>query len=288
VAAAEATKKAKLQVALWLEAAQIEEARPGGAEVAGGLYRKTLASDAATPEQVLLALRKLSLLLEGETHADERLDILERQAALEPSPGARRGLLGEAADLASARGQEDRALKLWEKRLAADPNDRKALARTIEILEGARRWPDLVAALTRRANADVPWIQRRADLLRVAEIERDRRKDAAKAIAALGKILDTAPGDSEAVAALLDLLADSQQWQPLLDLGTREGQAAQQRLVSLFVRLGEACAQHLADAKGGAVWYGRALAIAPETKGLRDALFALLDDESARAFAVGV
>ena len=286
VAAAEATKDAKLQVALWLEAAHIEEARKDGAAQAVDLYRKTLASSAAERDQVLIALRKLGALLEGEAHADERLDILERQASLEASPGARRGLLGEAADLARVRGQLDRALGLWEKRLAADRSDRKALSRTIEILEGASRWAELVAALARRAEAEVPFIQRRADLLRVAEIEQGRLKQPAKAIAALGKILETAPGDAEAVASSLDLFAEAGQWQECLNLGAREGRAAQQRLVALFVRLGEACAKHLSDAKGGALWYGRALAIDPQTKGLRDALFALLDSNEARAFAV--
>ncbi|MBN2573424.1 MAG: tetratricopeptide repeat protein [Deltaproteobacteria bacterium] len=283
-AAAEATKNAKLQVALWLEAAAIEEAR--SPEAAVDLYRKPLASPAADKDQVLTALRKLGALLEGEAHADERLDILERQASLEPSPGARRGLLGEAADLARARDQIDRALALWGKRLAADPNDRKALSRTIEILEEDERWSELVAALARRADAKVPWIQRRADLLRIAEIEREQLQQPAEAIAALAKILETAPGDSEAVATTLDLFADAARWQELLNLGAREGKAAQERLVALFVRLGEACAKHLDDAKGGALWYGRALAIEPRTPGLRDALFALLDNEAARAFAV--
>jgi len=285
-AAAEATKDAKLQVALWLEAAHIEEERKDGAAEAVDLYRKILGSGAAEPAQVLSALRKLGGLLEGEAHADERLDILERQASLEPSPGARQGLLGEAADLARARGQIDRALGLWEKRLAVEPSDRRALSRSIEILEEAERWPELVAALARRAESEVPYVQRRADLLRMAKIERDQLKQPVKAIAALGKILETAPGDAEAVAAILELFAESGQWQDFLDLGTREGRAAQQRLVDLFVRLGEACAKHLSDAKGGALWYGRALAIDPQTKGLRDALFALLDSDEARAFAV--
>jgi tetratricopeptide (TPR) repeat protein len=286
VAAAEATKDAKLQVALWLEAANIEEARKDGAEAAVELCRKILSCSAAETDQVLVALRKLGALLEGEAHAGERLDILERQASIEPSPGARRGLLGEAADLARARGEIDRALGLWEKRLAADANDRKALSRAIEILEGAGRWGELVVALARRAEAAVPWIQRRADLLRLAEMERDKLKDPAKAIAALGKILTTAPGDVEAVAAILDLYGESAEWQELVNLGTREGLSAQQRLVTQFVRLGDACAKHLSDPKGGALWYGRALAIDPQTKGLRDALFALLESESARAFAV--
>lgn len=283
---AESSKDESLQVALWLEAAQIEEVRQGGVEQAIELYRKVLSSNAATRDQILASLRKLASALADESQADERLEVLERQASLEPMPGVRRGLLGEAADLARTRGQIDRAIGLWEKRLTADKNDRKALARTIEILEGADRLADLVVALSRRADADVPWIQRRADLLRVAEIERDKLKDPAKAIAALNKILAFAPSDSEAVATVLDLFAQSESWQDLLNLGTRESQVLHEKLVTLSVRLGDTCAKHLADPKGAALWYGRALTLDPQAPGLRDALFALLDNETARAFAV--
>jgi tetratricopeptide (TPR) repeat protein len=282
--AADATQDAKLQVALWLEAAQIEEARDKGAEQAIDLYRKTLASSAAQTEQILLALRKLTALLAPD--ADERLEILERQAKLEPSSAMRRALLGEAAELARTRGQLDRALGLWQERLAADANDRKALARAVEILEGAERWQELVVALARRANADVPWIQRRADLMRAAEIERDQLKNPAAAIAALSQILETAASDAGAVAAILDLFAASGHWQDLLSLGTRVGQGTQGELVTLFVRLGDACRTQLADPQGAAIWYGRALAVDPRTKGLRDALLALADTEVARAAAV--
>jgi len=282
--AADATLDAKLQVALWLEAAQIEEARDKGTEQAIALYRKTLGSSAAQTEQVLLALRKLTALLAPD--ADERLEILERQAKLEPSPAMQRALLGEAAELARARGQLDRALGLWEQRLAADANDRKALARTVEILEGAERWQELVVALARRASVDVPWIQRRADLMRVAEVERDNLKNPVGAIAALSLILESAASDAGAVAAILDLFAAAGRWQDLLNLGTRVGQGTQGELVTLFVRLGDACRTQLADPQGAATWYARALAVDPRTKGLRDALLALADTEVARVAAV--
>ncbi|HEY5284747.1 MAG TPA: hypothetical protein VIM14_18285, partial [Polyangia bacterium] len=284
LAAAGATKDAKLQVALWLEAAQIEEGRQGGTDSAVALYRKTLSSPAAKSDQVLVGLRRLSALLAPD--ADDRLDLLERQSRLEPSPGMRRGLLGEAADLARAQGHVERALALWEKRLVADANDRKALSRTIEILEGAERWQDLVLALSRRATTDVPWIQRRADLLRVAEIERDQLKNPAKAIAALSLILQTAPSDGEAVAAILDLFAEAGLWPDLLDLGAREGEGTQRALLALFVRLGDACAKQLSNPQGAATWYARALAVDPQTQGLREALFNLVENEAARALAV--
>lgn len=290
VAAAGATQNAALQVALWLEAAGLEETRKDGATSATALYRNVIGSASARPEQVLAALRRLAGLVSESAGPDERLDILERQAGLEPSPTTRRGLYGEAAVLAHAHGLTDRALVLWHKRLDLDPNDRRALGHIIQILEAAERWQDLVVALARRADADVPWIQRRADLLHIAQIERDKLKDPIKALAALGKLLGTAAGtasnDSEAVAATLDLLATSGRWNDLVELGAREGKRAQVDLVALFMRLGDACAKQLSDAKGAALHYGHALAVDPATPGLREALLTLADDESARPAAV--
>jgi Tfp pilus assembly protein PilF len=285
-AAAGATKDAGLQVALWLEAAGLEQSREGGTDAAIALYRKVLGNDAAKPEQVLTALRRLAMLLTRDTDTDERLDVLERQAGLEPSAGVRRGLLGEAAELAIARGFTDRALALWKKCLDADAGDRRALARTIETLEAAERWQDLVTALAQRAESNLPWSQRRADLLRVAQIERDQLKNPIQALAALDKLLAATTSDAEAVAAALDLFATAGRWRDLLELGGREGKRVQAELVALYVRLGNACAKQLSDPQGAAVQYGHALAVDPSTPGLRDALLALAEDEGARTAAV--
>jgi len=285
-AAARATKDAHLQVELWLEAAKIEEARSEGAEAARVLYRQALANKAATPAEVLLALRKLTGLLADETHAEERLGVLERQAELEAEPRVRRWLFGEAADLAQSLGRIDRALALWEKRLAADPNDSKALGRTVEILERAERWKELASALQRRASADVPAMVKRADLLAIAVVERDRLGDPAKAIAALDKTLTLAPGDPEAEAGLFDLFAKVDRWNDLIALGTQAGERDQTALVALFVRLGDACQSKLSDPEAAARWYARALAVEPRTPGLRESLQTLAQGEAAKAAAV--
>jgi tetratricopeptide (TPR) repeat protein len=285
-AAAGATQDAGLQVSLWLEAAEVEEARGKDAEAARGLCRQALASAAASPEQVLRAVRKLVGLLRGEGHAEERLGLLEKQAELESEARVRRWLLGEAADLAQALGQIDRALGLWEKRLAADPSDAKALGRVVEILERAERWKDLAAALSRRAAADVPLAVKRADLLHVAAIARDRLQDPAQAIAALDQTLALAPSDREAETALFDLLANVERWKDLLVLGTQAGERDQRSLLALFVRLGDACQDKLANPEAAARWYGRALAIEPRTPGLRESLHALAENEVARPAAI--
>ena len=283
-AAASASKDPQLQLSLWLEAAQIQEARADG-DAAIALYRRALSSAAATPEQMLLALRKLAVLLKGDSLAEERLKVLAKQADLEASPRDRRGLLGEAADLARSLGHIDRALALWEKRLGADPNDAKALGQTIEILERAERWKELVVALARRAAADVPTMVKRADLLHIAAIERDRLDDPAQAIAALDKSLALAPDDAEVEAGLFDLYAKVGRWKELLALGSRATERDQGELVTLFVRLGDACRSKLSDPEAAARWYGRAVAVAPRTQGLREALHALAEGE-AKASAV--
>ena len=275
-AAAGTSKDPRLQVSLWLELAQIHEGR-GDSDAAIPLYRQALSSAAATPEQVLLTLRKLARLLQGEAQADERLGVLVKQAELELSPRVRRGLLGEAADLARSLGQIDRGLALWEKRLAADPNDAKALAETIEILERAERWKELVAALGRRAAADVPTMVKRADLLHIAAIQRERLDDPAQAIAALDKSLALAADDAEVEAGLLDLFVKVGRWKDLLVLGTRASARDQGELVTLFVRLGDACRSKLSDDEAAARWYGRAAAVEPRTQGLREALRSLAE-----------
>ena len=285
VAAASASKDASLQVTLWLEAAQMQEAR-GDSEEAVGFYRRAMASAAASPEQLLLTLRKLAVLLKGEGVAEERLKVLAKQAELEASPRVRRALYGEAADLARAQGQIDRALALWEKRLGADPNDAKALGQTIEILERAERWKELVAALARRAAAEVPTMVKRADLLHIAAVQRDQLDDPDQAIAALDRALGLAPDDVEVEAGLLDLFAKVGRWKELLALGGHATLREQNELVALFVRLGDACRSKLSDGEGAARWYGRAIAIEPRTPGLRDALHALADGEAKQA-AVG-
>lgn len=275
-AAATASKDARLQVALWLELAQLHEARRDS-EAAIPFYRQALSSSAATPEQVLLTLRKLAGLLTADAQADERLGILVKQADLESSPRVRRTLLGEAADLARSVGQIDRALALWEKRLAADPNDGKALALTIEILERAERWKELVVALARRAAADVPTMVKRADLLHIAAIQRDRLDDPVQAIAALDKSLALAPDDAEVEGGLLDLFAKVGRWKELLALGTRASERDQAELVTLLLRLGDACRSKLSDDEAAARWYAHAAAVEPRTQGLREALRALAE-----------
>ncbi len=72
----------------------------------------------------------------------------------------------------------------------------------------------------------------------------------------------------------------------MVDLGAHTGEGTQSELVALFVRLGDACRTELSDPQGAAKWYARAMAVDPRAQGLRDALLALADVDSARVSAV--
>lgn len=283
LAAAGATLDAKLRVAYWLEAAQIGDETASDAQV---LYRKVVEDEAAQPVQVLAALRKLTQLLQGEENAAERLDVLEKQAALETTPGARRALLGETADLATQRGEVERAMRLWETRLQADPNDRQALDSLVDRLAAAERWADLAVVLRRRANIDLPPTQRRADLMQLARVQSVHLGQTAQAIATLQEVLHSWADDREASEALLDLFSQAERWPDWLALGTKIGEKERAHLVALFVQLADLCRTKLGDGPAATSWYARALDIDPTLTGSRDGLAALLTDAACRPVAV--
>ena len=283
LAAATATSDANLRVAHWLEAAQIGD---GAAPDAQTLYRKVAQDEAAQPAQVLTALRKLTELLQGEENAAERLDALERQSALETTPAMKLALLGEAAALATQRGEVERAIRLWETRLQADPNDRRALDSLVDRLARAERWADLAVALRRRANADLSPAQRRADLVQLARMQSMHLGQPAEAIATLQELLQSWADDPEASDALLDLLAQVERWPEWLALGTRIGEKEKAHLVALVVGLADICRTKLADGPAATSWYARALAVDPKSTGARDGLAALLDHATCQPTAV--
>jgi tetratricopeptide (TPR) repeat protein len=283
LAAAGATLDANLRVGYWLEAAQIGDEASSDAQT---LYRKVVEDEAAQPAQVLAALRKLTQLLQSEENAAERLDALERQAALETTPGVRRALQGEAAALATQRGEVERAIALWEMRLQADPNDRNALDGLVDRLTSAERWADLAVVLRRRAKADLPPAQRRADLMQLARVQSVHLGEPVQAIATLQELLQSWADDPEATETLLDLFAQVERWPDWLAMGTKVGEREKAHLVGLFVRLADLCRTKLHDGPAATSWYARAQAVDPTLTGARGGLTALLADAACRPAAV--
>src|SRR5690606_30756699 len=101
---------------------------------------------------------------------------------------------------------------LWERRVDSDPSDLSALDARISILESQERWDDLVAALESRADKAPTPNQKRADLVRVAHIHHQQRKDLDAAIATWQRVVAAHEDDEEGIASLADLLAETGRW----------------------------------------------------------------------------
>ena len=248
-------------------------------------YQAALAQEGAGEQEQLLVSRRLSELYARAERPADRLGALERLADLEPDASARRSVLGEAARLAEAPGDTDRALGLWQRRITGDPDDLPALDARIGLLEGSGRWTDLVTALDLRAQKKVSAVQKRSDLIRIATVQRDHLEDDDAAITAWQRVSTESGEDAETVNALADLYAATGRWAEMADLLERAAGQDTRRTTARLVRLGDALHQHLGQPERAFTAYKNALAIDPKDAGRRAGLLALTEIEATRGRA---
>ncbi|HEY0191944.1 MAG TPA: hypothetical protein VGC42_12580, partial [Kofleriaceae bacterium] len=284
-AAARASRDATRQVELLGEAARTRLEKLNDVEGAIGLLVEASAVNGAREAEQLGVARKLASLYAQTNRPRERLGMLERQAHLEANEAARSSILSEAAKLAESLGDTERALTLWERRIDSDPSDLSGLDARIGILENQQRWDDLVAALESRAAKVTAPNQKRADLVRIALVHHQQRKDLASAITAWQRVVADNRDDEEGISALADLLADTNRWQEMADLLESSSGRSTQRTTARLVRLGDALRQHLDQPTRALAAYRNAIAIDPGSKEARAGLTALLDLAATRAQA---
>jgi tetratricopeptide (TPR) repeat protein len=278
---AEPTRK----VQLLAEAARTRLERNGETDRAIELLVEASAVQGAAATEHLAVARRLAQLYAQTQRPGERLAVMERQAQLETSDAARSAIYAEAAKLAESLGETDRALQLWERRIASDPSDLSGLDARIGILETQQRWDELVAALESRAAKAPSPNQKRADLVRVALVHQQQRKDLDAAIDAWKRVVADHQDDEEGISALADLLAETGRWQDMADLLEGASGRATQRTIGRLVRLGEALREHLGEPARALAAYRNAIAIDPASKSARAGLVALLDVAKTRAAA---
>ncbi len=248
------------------------------------LVEASAVSGASEHEQLSVARRLAELYAQTE-QPRERLGALERQAQLEGNESIRAGILSDAAKLAESLGDTDRALSLWERRVSSDPSDVSALDARIGLLESQQRWDDLVTALeSRAAKAPTP-NQKRADLVRIAQLHHQQRQDLDSAIATWQRVVTDNKDDEEAISALADLLAQTGRWREMTDLLEGASTRATLRTVGRLVRLGNALREHIGEPARALAAYSNAIAIDPSSKDARSGLTALLEVQTTRAAA---
>lgn len=279
-----------LRLALLVQAADahcdVLEDTPG----AISLYARVLATPEARDDLALTVSRRLSRLLEESGREGELLDVLIRRAALEPDASLRRSVRGQAAELASRKGEGERALSLWSAVLREDPADPEALDARVTLLESEERWEELVAALRdRAAHREDPALQR-ADLVAAARAFSDRLGRVDGAIAEWEAVRDRFGEDDETIDALGDLFARAERWDDLLALLARTADAAEEpsRRAQLRALMGDVVRDRVGDAPGALARYQESLADDPANATARAGAAGLLDDESVRDAAVAL
>lgn len=284
-AAAETAAVVGRKVELLSEAARTRLDLLDDATGAIELYQRALGLEGAGAKELLHVSRRLSELYSRVDRPRERFEILEKLAGLEPAPATRRAVIGDAARLAETLGETDRALALWRQRISNDGDDLPALDAVITLLEGAGRWAELVTALDTRASKNVSPAQRRADLTRIAIVQRDHLNDAPAAIAAWQRVASTFGDDAENVGALTELFAGAGRWSEMADLLERTSSGDIERTTGRLNRLGQALAEHLGQPARALSAYRAALAIDSVNAVARAGLVRLLDDAAQRKAA---
>ena len=275
-------------IALLFEAASVREDAVGDAAGATALYLRIFGASDVEPSAMLDVCRRLDALLDRAGQREPRLEVLERRAALEADAGERRRLRGEAARLADALGDPDRALASYALVLADDPADREGHDATIVLLEREQRWEALIAALERSAEAKGAGPSAREHRVRAAHVYADRLGAIGPAVDAWQRIEELFGSSEESIDALSTLLASAERWSELAGVLERglEATLDPARRLEFLEHLGDLYRTRGSEAPRALACYRAVLAEQPARLGARAGLIALLADPACRDAAV--
>ena len=274
-------------VALLSDAARVRADEIDDPAGATALYERIFRTAGVDDAIMLEVCRRLDGLLPDEAQRPARLEVLERRALLEPAAADKRRLRGEAARLADALGDPDRALRSWELVLSDGPGDREAHEATITVLEREQRWEPLIAALVRSADAPGAGDAAREHRVRAAHVHADRLGAPDAAVAAWHEIEELFGQSEETIDALVALLGAASRWDELaavLEHGL-ELTLDPVRRQSLLQQLGDLYRTHLAAPDRALVCYRAVLAEQPAHAGSRAGMAELLAEPACRVEA---
>ena len=218
----------------------------------------------------------------------ERLDVLEKLAALEEEVEEARTILGEAAALATELGDGERALKLWQLCLDANATDLEALSARVVLLERSERWDELVADLHRRALCAPTAEEQRADLVWIAALNEVRQENLAAAIDTWLLVEKRFGRNRQTLDALVGLSGLAERYEDVVALlkDSLEVEQDEARRVAQLGLLGDTLRLRRAEPEEAIGCYEQALALSPTHEVSRAGLRALVADETHAALAV--
>jgi len=148
-------------------------------------------------------------------------------------------------------GNHDDAVQTLERSLRLNPSDLDALTELIELLRADGRWQDLIAVLSKRAQAEQDPGPRSDLYAEIGEIHESRLGQLPEAIACYMRALADDPDSTSILVALHRLYLATEAWAALGDLlpqliDALAGTTSNAMLVELHIELGNILADHLA------------------------------------------
>lgn len=285
VMAADAAQVGPRHYSLLVEAGDVTANDLNDGAAAIELYQRVLSGAALAPTKLTVG-RRVEKLLDAAELFGERLSVLEGLAQTETDPVERRRVLGQCARLAERLEEFDRGLGFWQQRLEADASDLEALDAMIELTGRLERWEAHVEALRRRVGADVPNLQRRLDLARIASTQGQQLEQVADSIDTWKQIQEQFGEDAETVDALFDLLVRASRFEDIYELLGRAVIRDAARAAEVLARVADVCREHLGRPDEAAKAYHRAIVMEPGLTRAQDGLKTLLDNPDAKGSAV--
>jgi tetratricopeptide (TPR) repeat protein len=279
-AAAEACTEVSRKAELMAEAGQIYAERLNDENKAAEVYGQALALEGISGNVVVSLGRRLREILAKLDRQTELLDVLDRLASVESVPSSKRALIGDMARLAQSLGETERALNAWRSRLEADPNDVDAINSLIELLEKEERWAELIDGLEKRVAAPVPANQKKADLIRIANVYLEKLEQPEKSIETWKRVQEIFGETDETVDALVGSYEAAGRIAEMVDLLERASAQYTTRVTHRLMMLGNACRDHLEAPERALAAYKKALLHDSRHEGAREGLKGLLQVDS--------
>jgi pentatricopeptide repeat protein len=228
------------------EIARIHETRGANLRLAWEALARAFGDQPASEE----TLAELTRVSEQEGRFGDLVRVLEKAAESVYEPELSRSLWAQAAALYAERLKNpDAAVTAWRKVLEARDDDTSALEALSGLLEGERRFEELVEVIERRADLTEDLSARKELLWRAAALEEETLNRPARAIDLLQRVLGLDDADPRSLDGLERLYEQGGDFRALADTLTRKielaSEAAEKR--RLLGKLADVYERHIQD-----------------------------------------
>ncbi|MBX3191757.1 MAG: tetratricopeptide repeat protein [Labilithrix sp.] len=237
---------AQLASALTMMSAKVYEADIGDVDTAIALYRKVLEID---PTHLSAAESLEGLFRQTERYQELSLT-LQRKAEILDEPSDKKDALFQAAAIEEdVLEKPEAAIAVYQKVLAIDEDDLRALDALIKRYLGLEKWSDLLAVYSKKADLVGDPDEKKRIYYQVGAVYERELGDVQQAIDTYQKILELDPDDLQALSRLDVLYEQAQNWQELLGVLTRESEMCEDpnEAISFQYRIAELYEKRLDD-----------------------------------------